>query len=321
MNVNKTPITFKNNNGFTLFGMLHTPEKIRKDIAIIILSPGIKSRVAPHRLYIKMAERFSELGFSVLRVDPAGLGDSEGEIREKFTADVYCSMELGRLIGDTISTMDWFENEVKVSRFILTGLCGGAITGLLAGAKDNRVDSVLGLGLTSILASSNLDPSRYITQGQLQNLQRKYIKKIINPVAWFRFLTFQSDYKIIYKSIILPIKKYIEKNEKKNEKSIDLQSNQIESNLNPHFPEAFIQMVSKRKLLLIFSEQDRLYWEFKEKFMKYYEEEIEQYRNNLEIYIVKNANHIFSFHQWQKDMLNKSCLWLIYHYGDIGQSC
>jgi hypothetical protein len=306
----KKTVKFENKNGNTLFGILHIPEDITKNIAIILLSPGIKSRVAPHRLYVKMAEKFSAMGFYVLRIDPEGLGDSEGEIEYNFVADVYCSLELGRLINDTISAMNWMENEYNLKRFILSGLCGGAITGLLTAAFDSRVDSLLGLGLTSILASDNIDTSHYITRGELYDLRDGYLKKIFRPSSWLRFLTLKSDYKLLFKALILPAKSILNKYHKTENNCVNLNPRQEKSNLNPHFPAAFARMASKNKMLLIFSERDRLYWEFKEKYMDIYGQELNDYMVNMEIKIVKDANHIFSFKEWQEKMLQISCNWL-----------
>ena len=60
MKVSVKPIVFKNNNNLNLYGILHTPERANKEFAIIILSPGIKNRVGPHRLYLKMTKRFCD---------------------------------------------------------------------------------------------------------------------------------------------------------------------------------------------------------------------------------------------------------------------
>jgi len=308
MNTQVTPVTFFNKNGNRLFGMVHSPERETKEFGIIILSPGIKSRVAPHRLYVKMAVNLCELGFQVLRFDPEGLGDSEGEIDEGFAADVYGTIQLGRFINDTISAMDWMQTNYNITRFILTGLCGGAITGLLTGAKDQRVEALLGLGIPVILDSSNIDHSKYITKGQLNGLREGYLKKILSPRAWIRFLLLKSDFKIMFKSLLQPI---LTKSSKHSDKPL-IKKN---GNFNPYFPVAFHEILSKRKILLIFSEADRLYWEFEEKYMIPYKEEFEQHKKNLKIQIVKEANHIFSFKKWQEDMLEKSRLWLNNEYG------
>lgn len=322
MNVSISPVKFANRRGRQLFGILHEPERGRSGPAILLLSPGIKSRVAPHRLYIKMAERFSNLGFTVLRIDPEGLGDSEGKIEEYYTADVYGSMELGRLVNDTIDTMNWMQSTHGAGKFILSGLCGGAITGLLTGAIDERVDSLLSLGMTCIVSGSNLDPSEYITIGQLQGMRDKYLRKILDPSSWIRLITLRSDFRLLFKSMVNPlISRWSKK--KKADPAVSgkspLPPAPTDTNLNPNFPQAFLSFVQRRKVLLIFSEADRLYWEFEEKFMSTYGEAIAPYQKNFTVHIVKEANHIFSFPEWQKEMLDLSADWLTRNYSSPGE--
>ena len=129
------PVTIRNNNNKNMVGILHTCGQPRPGVGIILLSPGIKNRVGPHRMYVKMTERLTRMGFPVLRADPEGLGDSEGEIDRELTADVYGAIEVGLLVKDTIVMMDWMSAELGVTRFILGGLCGGAITALLTAEK------------------------------------------------------------------------------------------------------------------------------------------------------------------------------------------
>lgn len=312
MNCQIEPVKIINANGKALFGMYHIPEKNMLPYGIIILSPGIKSRVGNHRLYIKMAERFLEQGFPILRVDPEGLGDSEGEIEYQYTADVYGSIQVGRYIKDTISAMNDFESKLNVSKFILTGLCGGAITGLLAGVQDKRVVAILSLGIPVILDGSSVDHKKYITDGQKKSIRDKYIKKIFNFDAWKRFLSFKSDYKLILSTIVKPIKlKMFNKKQTTSEKN-DKNPSQVavNTNLNPHFPDAFIEFIKTRKILLLFSEADRLYWEFDEKFYQYNQQLLEKYKNNFSIDIIKEANHVLTFKEWQTEFYDKSCEWL-----------
>lgn len=308
------PVFFDNRDKVRLFGILHRPEYARRDVCIVILSPGIKSRVAPHRLYIKMAKRFCEMGFFVLRLDPHGIGDSEGEIEEHMAADFYASVQVGRFVNDTIDAMNWMERENGISRYILAGLCGGAITGLLAGAMDKRVCSLLGLGIPVILDSATTDQTKYMTKGQLENLRDSYLKKLINLKAWLRFFAFKSDYRLILKSLMTSMRK--RDSSTNTVRHLDSQlsetdSNHTANNLNPYFPPAFHKFLSSRKMLLIFSEADRLYWEFEEKYSFSYKNEYEKYKTNVEIYVAKDANHIFSFKAWQEQMLNISCEWLM----------
>ncbi len=316
MNAEVEPVVFKNRDGLRLFSIIHRPEHVRSDVGIIILSPGIKSRVAPHRLYVKMARSFCELGFCTLRFDPHGIGDSEGEIEERMVADFYGSIQVGRFVSDTIDAMTWMEGEYGISRFILTGLCGGAITGLLAGAMDQRVHSLLGLGAPVILDSANMDQTKYMTRGQLKELRDGYLGKLLDIKSWVRFLSMKSDYRVIIKSMLSGAKGKARNFRENNNDSVISTSTgeQTGNNFNPYFPMALHNMLSSRKVLLIFSEADRLFWEFHEKYMTSYKIEFHKYKRNIEIFIAKDANHIFSFKEWQNEMINTSCSWLKKYY-------
>jgi len=310
----KTPVVFENLNNFNLAGILHkaTADSSR-DIAVLLISPGFKGRVAPHRLYVKMANRFNDLGFDVLRFDPEGIGDSEGEIIEDQAADVLSSIEIGRYITDTISAMDWMEKEHGAKSFILSGLCGGAITGLLTAAEDTRVDSVLGLGIPVVLSSlKRQDPYAYISQGELRGMRKRYIMNAINLKKWWRFLTLRSDYRMIFKSIFMSAKPSENQASSYGRKKPDLTKS---SNLNPLFVKSIFSVLhSSRDICLIFSERDRLYYEFEEKFIARYQQDFQKFHNRCEISVVKDANHIFSSPQWVESMLSTACEWLIRKY-------
>jgi dienelactone hydrolase len=43
---------------------------------VVLSNAGCVNRVGPHRMYVTMARRWARLGFDVLRVDLAGIGDS-----------------------------------------------------------------------------------------------------------------------------------------------------------------------------------------------------------------------------------------------------
>jgi len=293
--------------------MLHTPNDIRTDIGTIMLSPGIKSRVAPHRLYVKMANYFCSFGIPVFRFDPEGLGDSEGEIEETLAADVYGSIQMGRFIDDTISAMDLMEDSLKINRFVLAGLCGGAITGLLAGCSDQRVEALIGLGIPVTLDSNKTDSRQYITDGHLNELRQKYFAKILDPKSWLRFFVFKSDYRIILKSVTLSSRNFLNGLKTNNSNSHNFKqknSMDVENNTNPIFADSFFKFLSNKKILLFFSGRDRLYWDYDEKFVSLYRRQLNQVGQNLEVHITQDANHILSFTEWQDDMFDKLSVWL-----------
>jgi alpha/beta superfamily hydrolase len=43
---------------------------------VVLLNPGIVHRVGPGRIYVKIARALAEQGFTVLRFDFSGIGDS-----------------------------------------------------------------------------------------------------------------------------------------------------------------------------------------------------------------------------------------------------
>lgn len=315
MNTKETVI-FLNKKRIRLHGILQkTTDPRPKPVAIMILSPGIKNRVAPHRLYVKMSERFNALGFNVFRFDPEGIGDSEGEIIEFEVSEVLSSVENGRFVESTIAAMDFMEREYGVRRFILSGLCGGAITGLITAAQDDRVVSLLGLGIPAVLSSlKRRDPYKYISKGELEGKRQHYLRQMFKPEKWLRFLTFKVDYRMILKSLLMFIKP--SSNSKNERENTAIGTNSAPSNLNPLFRQSMFDFLgSSRDMCLIFSGQDRLYWEFEEKFKTVYLQEFNKYADNCEISVVPNANHIFSSPEWEETMMETACNWLNRKYG------
>jgi len=268
-------------------------------------------RVAPHRLYLNMAERFAALGYSVLRFDFYGLGDSEGEVREEYLADLYGAVQVGRYIDDTIGAMDWMQRTYGIRKFIVSGLCGGAITGLLTAVKDQRIICLMGLAIPVILDGTHIDFTKYMTDAQLQGTRDGYVRKLRDLGAWrswVRFLTFRSHYSLIFRSLFKPLLVRIRGG---NSALAPPAQSEDRDNTNPYFAPAFFNMVSNsRYVYLIFAGSDRLLWEYETKFVGRYRTRLESYSSWYEIHVTKDANHIFSFREWQEDMLDQCCRWL-----------
>lgn len=322
MSANTVPVTFRNPAGHRLLGILHVPERSQVNApAIVVLSPGIKSRVAPHRLYVKMARRLCDCGFLVLRFDYYGLGDSEGELDERFVADLYGSIQVGRYVQDTIAAMDYLEKEHGVQRFVLTGLCGGAITGLLAAERDRRVDSLIGLGIPIILDSRSAlqNKYKYLTTNELRRFRQGYLRKVLSPKSWLRLLMLRSDYRIIIKALFAPLLTPIRtrlsrKNTAQQQQSP--QSPEDAQNTNPYFAPAMLAVLaSSRKVVLFFGETDRLYWEFEEKFHKRAAAEVAGQPGCFELRLIKGARHIFEEREHQEEVFQQMVAWLEQEYG------
>jgi uncharacterized protein len=308
------PVSFPNKDGLRLFGILHQPERPREaGVAILLLSPGVKMRVAPHRMYNKMADRFVAMGYPVLRFDFHGLGDSEGETREALLADLYGATQVGRYVGDTIAAMDWMQQTYGYSRFIAAGLCGGALTGLLTAERDSRITGLLGLSIPVILDGSNVDAGQYMTTAQLESTRSGYLKKMWTGglQSWIRLLTFQSDYRMIARALLKPLVGRLRPAPAPAPPAAAAAAAPPADNTNPYFAPAFKKMVStSRRVFLVFAEADRLFWEFESKFMQRHGAALDPYTQWYRVHVTKQANHIFSFDEWQQDMLDQCCGWL-----------
>jgi hypothetical protein len=306
-----TPVTFSNRDGLRLFGMLHQPAVPRRGAeTVLILSPGVKMRVAPHRLYNKLAERFVALGHPVLRFDFHGLGDAEGDAPEPLLADFYGATQLGRYVSDTVAAMDWMQHTYGTQCFIAAGLCGGALTGLLTAARDPRIVALFGISIPVILDGSDRDAGRYMTAAQLEETRSGYLRKLSLGAwrSWLRLLTFQSDYRMIARALWKPIQARIRRPEPGLQPAGDAAP---ADNTNPLFAPAFSHMVaSARPVLLVFAESDRLFWEFDDKFMRRHGSSLDRYSEWYHVHVTPNANHIFSATEWQDDLFAQCGPWL-----------
>jgi uncharacterized protein len=307
----ETPISFTNRKGLRLFGILHTPTFSRDDgLTVVLLSPGVKMRVGPQCLYRRMSDAFVRLGIPVFRFDFYGLGDSEGALPEELLRDVYNHIEVGRFVDDTVDAMEWLQTHTNSKRFILSGLCGGAITGLLAGGRDSRVAGLLALGMTPVLAASGADASRYMTIGQLEQQRHKYVRRLLRLKSWLRLLTLKSDYRLIWRFMSHPMKRWLPavQTPETTQSPTD--------NANPLFPTAFFRMVdSQRPILLVFGENDRLQWEFEEKFLARHKARLSTVADRYNVHVIKQANHVLSRREWQDEMLAVATTWFSSHFG------
>jgi uncharacterized protein len=301
------PVKIQNRHNHWLFGILHSPvPRSDRKLCIVLLSPGVKSRVAPHRLYVKMARRYVSMGYTVFRFDFSGLGDSQGENTESSLVDLYNAIQLGKFVEDTIDVLNWLENNHGQKKFILAGLCGGAITALHAGVKDSRVVALLSLGMPVVLEGKGFDKRLFMTPHQLESNRSRFMRRAFSLEAWVRLISLKSDFKLLYLSFVRPaLRRFFGR------KANDVPETQgISDNLNPLFHSSFKEFAKNRKVLLVFGESDKLLWDYQEKYLVRFQSSYEKLKKNIEMKIVPDANHILSFQEWTHAMLEYSANWL-----------
>jgi uncharacterized protein len=307
-------VTLRNSAGHALHCMWHEPPAgvAMRDTACLLLSPGVKMRVAPHRLYRKLVDVFLARGIPVLRVDFHGLGDSGGELPEVQLDQLYRQVQLGRHVDDALCAIDHVTRTHRIRKVLIGGLCGGALTGLLAAERDQRVVGLYALGIPVNLDGSGEHAATNMTQGQLGSLRRRYIAKLLNPKAWARLLSFRSDYRMIFSSITARLaRRRRARTQREVVADVPPPLTPPAANLNPGFPRAFFRTLgSGVRALLVFSGADRLHWEYKEKFEEPWAPSLARLQSLITVGVVPKANHILSDPAWIAETRQMTATWL-----------
>ena len=284
-----TIASLRNSQGLTLHCMVDDPPgPARSDCAAVLLCPGVKTRVGPHRLYRKLAQAFLRRGIAVMRVDFAGLGDSEGEQPEESLELIYRAMELGGGVADARSALDWLEAARGVRRFIVGGLCGGAVTGLQLAAEDPRVEGIYAIGLPVTVHGAARSELDHMPQGALRDKRAHYLKKALNPASWLRLLSMKSDYRLMWRMLAASMAS-------KQKAAHEAARPAAAPDLNPRLAESFLKVVGRDcRVLLMFGERDRLRWDFEEKLQQPWQADLAPYRTLIETRIIPRASHILA---------------------------
>jgi pimeloyl-ACP methyl ester carboxylesterase len=313
-------VIFKNKNGQKLFGIVHIPDKLRfsdRRIGVNLLNPGLKYRVAPHRLNVKLARELCRKGYYVLRFDPAGIGDSEGDLPEGIlVGDIWGEIQRGLFVPDTLSANDFFAERYGLDGLILMGNCGGAITSLLATKKDPRIAALCMIDTPVILWSSKMTFSDLaVEEGEkTDRLYSEYVKRIFDAKSWYRFFTLKTDYRALRKILTMRVRAMIPKTSDSAFLPGNLDRLCKEKNLNRLFFESIQAFIDKgRPVLFVQAGNDPGV----EIFQKYFQDGFlkERLRNGLspeliEMFMIEKANHIYTLTEWQEMLINRVLSWI-----------
>lgn len=299
------PVSFRL-DGFRLFGTLSHPPAgaARQNTGIVLINPGPTDRNGPQRLYYKIAERFSKEGYPVLRFDARGVGESEGECYADLEGapilDPFTRIQTGIWIPDTLAALDFLMQRAGVQRVVLGGLCGGAITALLAGAEHPDVAGVFLLGNPPTLSSKTADV-KDLPESVLARDAKLYWKKLLRPSAWMRLLTFKTDFKTLFKVIGSRLQPSVKP---KVENGAEAEN----SKLNPFYMRSFKAAVARgKKLLFVYAENDYLWNEFKEYFVPTLQAGSAR---PFDLKTIPQANHNLTEAEWQEQFHEALSAWL-----------
>lgn len=165
--IRETPLTFDTPGG-ELFGVLSEGAELEPaPVCAVWLNGGALPHTGPNRAWVEIARRWAARGVPTLRVDPLGIGDSDGEDENVSNTSLYAPERM----GETIAVLDQLAERGLPNRFILGGLCAGAYWSLHAALRDPRVAGLMMLNLSMFFWSDELAAER-VTSGSLRALRR-----------------------------------------------------------------------------------------------------------------------------------------------------
>jgi len=104
--------------------------------ALILFNAGLLHRVGPNRLNTTLARICADDGYPSLRLDLTGLGDSPAL---SAGTEPQSSSNNNNVESDLSDAMNFMQQRYQVKKFILIGLCSGALDALAVAAIDKRV--------------------------------------------------------------------------------------------------------------------------------------------------------------------------------------
>jgi hypothetical protein len=281
-------VTLRNPHGHAVHCILEEPDggAAGAPFAALLLCSGVKTRVAPHRLYRKLAATFVGRGIPVLRVDFAGLGDSEGEWPDPSLDSIYGLTERGHCVDDVRSAFDWLEANCGIRRFIAGGLCGAAVTALHVAPEDPRLAGLYAIGLPATYLGSGA--KQELTARELRLYRMRYLRKLVEPSSWLRFLSLKSDYRLMLRMAgeVLGLRK-------RAAPARNAAAGTAPRDLNPYVPRGLFSMLGAgRPALVMFGEDDPLRYSFEERFMQAHWSALEKHKALFSYAVIPGANHI-----------------------------
>jgi len=167
--------------GDSLVGIVTIPES-RSRLGVLILVGGPQYRVGAHRQFRYLARKLAEAGYSSMRFDYRGMGDSTGRPRRFWEVQ-----------SDVRVAVDTFLAHIpELSGVVFWGLCGGASAACLHPVEDSRIEGVVLVNpwLTSANASAKV------------LLRHYYLKRFFDRAFWAKLLRGEFRFLSSFTSVI-----------------------------------------------------------------------------------------------------------------------
>lgn len=153
--------------------------------AVILLNAGLVHRVGAGRLYVKIARELAANGFTTLRFDFSGIGDSMAR---------HDTLPFAKsAILETQDAMEYLKRTRGIERFICMGGCSGALVSLQTAGVDPRVSGAVLINFQAADGDAD-DPEAHPDLRTRRSAHYYWTFALFDRKSWARLFTGRSDY-------------------------------------------------------------------------------------------------------------------------------
>lgn len=151
----------------------------RGGVACLFPNVGLAHRIGPHRLNVRLSRAIADAGLTAMRFDLSGIGDS--------SAVTSRGNYLEQAVRDMQAAMAVLEANFGIRRFLVFGICSGAVNAYSLAKADDRVKGILmldGFAYPSRMAKINdfLSRLRLLSYGQMPGFLLRVGKRLLRRI-------------------------------------------------------------------------------------------------------------------------------------------
>ena len=272
------------NEGQRLCGVLEEPPGGPSDVAVVMLHGWSGYRIGPHQMLTCAARRLAAEGFTCLRFDFRGRGDSEGAAGEA---------NLATMISDTEAAVDFLVRELRPAHVALLGLCSGGEVAIGAGVQREVIDALVLWSAPMVAAEPGQRRPRHRTWHHL----KEYARKLGRLETWRKVLTGNVRTDMVKKALI-------------EGGAYETPDENVKLGIDWH--ERFTRF--RGPMLFVYGGNDPT----AEPSINHYRGLCSESAIPAEFHVVEGANHSFYSLAWEQAVIAKSLHWLRERYGRPG---
>ena len=290
-----------------------SPVEERNRHKIIIFSQvGIVTKTGVGDHLRILSDNLAFHGYTVLRFDQSGMGDSCGEIRYGISIpEFFRLVQGGYYKNDVLNAMSWTAKQFKGYEIFLFGECGGCISILLACAEGKlAVKGIIMLAAPVLLypgaEGANEAPLRSF---EAQVAFKAYLSKAFSPRAVLRLVRGKSDVTAIRQMCSVAVKSALARGFNLTRKYA--RGTPCHERFNWQFWDAFCTVVKNNTpILFLMPELDSETHEFNLYFKPYISSVLQGHEKNCSIVYLPRTDHSIMFQSSRDHMLRQILSWL-----------